>query len=328
MKAGIRFVRFMAAVIAFTLILCQLGAVSIRGQAAEIAGELRILYPQVEFLRWNTFEWLSVRKDAQFPVSVDDAIRTDREGRALIQFGDSSAYLLPTSQLEIIEATPDRLIVHLTDGRLLVQTSNGGSNAIYVTTDRAQVDTPSAGYGVQVLADETSFISTSGTLEITSQAEGITMNAGQGMRIREQADPVVDLAGLNNFARIDSLLDGCPAVIQARGEASLNVRVGPSLAYDTLGSIENGMPVYLMAVSPGGERYRVQFLSGFGWVLATGIQHRCTDLPVLPYSAQERIIRVIHPSAEELSLMYPYFGAPEDDQILYILPEAEPTTEP
>jgi hypothetical protein len=292
------------------------------------AAVLRVTFAEVELLRANTVSWLPLSVGAEMPIGAGDKLRTDYYGRAMIIFGDfAEGLVLPGSMLAFNEYTLDesiRVAVEIQAGRAVFAVDEGVRfDHFQINVGRARVTAPAPMFGVQFNSDSgaASIIVGEGDTTVDVAGEMFTVAAGYGLRVGDQVDPLAALEPPYNFARLDGMLDGCPAVIEARGEASLNVRIGPSFDYDTVGSVPNETPVYLMAVSPNGERFRIQFFSGFGWILATGVRNRCVGLPVLPYSSVEFILRVFRPQPRELELLRPFFGEAQDDVIFYILPE-------
>lgn len=290
------------------------------------AAALHVLYTGVEVQRAGTEAWIAVRAGAQMPFGAGDQVRTLREGRALlIVAGTQPAgllLLLPESQAAVLafEQGEDGLrFAAQVEGRLVGTTADTTAFADFsLETASAQVTVPSAHFAVQALPSlGTILVSAEGRLEADAQGERIALEAGQGVQVHNTVSAVIDVPYPASFARLDGLVNGCPGRVRARGALDLNVRVGPSLAYEAIGVLVNDTSVRLMAVSAFGERYRIQYLSGYGTILASGVITTCRSLPVIPYSQVEAISAITAPSPQELALLRPFYGTPDDDPLFY-----------
>ncbi len=318
--------------------LAMNGTNSILAQSQPFAAVLRVIQDSLEIQRANAVNTLPLPPNSQSGFGVGDLLRTGTYGRAIIEFGAARLLVLPQTEIMLDDysgsngSSANTLALTLTRGRVFFVRGGASFDALTIHAGTITLDqaAPDASVGLEVLANGTSTIiagvSSSGG---TVNGEAFTLEEGEGVR----SDPVLGdspptaITAPYNFARLDSFMNGCPGDIQARGEASLNVRVGPGLDFDALGSIPNETRVFLMATNTTGERYRVQFLSGYGWVLANGVRHRCTDLTVLPNNSVENIVRLLYATPEELEILFPFYGTPEDDEIFYILPQQEAAPE-
>ncbi|MDX2162583.1 MAG: hypothetical protein SF162_14765 [bacterium] len=287
----------------------------------EIAGRVRVIFDSLQFVHGRAVNPLPVRPDAEFPFTVGDTLTTNEFGRALLTLEAGRLLMLPGSTVRVDALGADGAAFSLTAGRIVVAptAADGGTTPFQVTA--GGIITSGGSFAVQIVDDTVWVVAGADSTALTVVDESVTLEPGTGLRVRGGLpDQAVSLDGIGGFALIDGLLDGCPGVVAGRGERSLNVRIGPSRAYDVLGNVPTDLPVFLMAVSPAGERFRIQFLNGFGWILADGVAHTCTHLPELPYSAVETIVRIIRPQPDEIELLRPYYGDPADDPIFYILP--------
>lgn len=308
-----------------------LGAVfvlaSVRAQE-DLAAALRVVYAGVEVRRDGTDAWLPLRQGAEMPFGAGDAVRTDRTGRALLLLADRGEILiLPESVYAVELFDRDRVdgwtfSGYARQGQTIHQLSESIQHT--VRTDQLTLGITSHYFAVQALPSGLSrVIAAEGGLGVMIGDTLLTLEAGQGIIVGQgEISPVINVPYPANFARLDGIINGCPGVVQARGERDLNVRVGPSLAYDAIGVLVNDTSVQLMAVSEFGERYRIQYLSGYGTILATGVVTTCRDLPVIPYNSVETYYSIVDPTQRELQLLRPFYGTPEDDSVFYrgILP--------
>jgi hypothetical protein len=298
-------------------------------QADEQAAALTIVYPGVEILRAGTAVWRGLRVGALSPVGPGDRIRTGRYGRAFLDYGERDrALLLPNTEYDFI-AYDDAGVRARLNGRLVFD----GTRVQVRFTAADEAVTVEAADGQFAIQSQPSPIAIDGVAgadtivthvvtacgRANAQIGGtrIALSGGDGLRVAGEQVDTVRLPLPFSFAAIDAALFGCPATVAARGELNLNVRIGPSFDYTAVGDVENGTPIALLAVSPNGERYRIQYLSSFGWVLATGVQTACTDLPVLPYSTVEFAAGIARVTEAEIPLLEPFFGPPEDDLWFY-----------
>lgn len=310
-----------AAKISFCVMLILFGVFAVYAQ--ETAAALEIAGEGVSVLRGGAVNWLNLPADALTPIGSGDLIRTDGYGRAFVDYGMMRAYILPDSEFALTEFSTERMHVELTSGRVIFALDSLPALDFRLQVGRMVIEEPSNLFAVQIQDGILWLVSAEGIISGLIDDGPFAAAAEEGVRVGEAVERVELTGGAMSFARIDGLLDGCPATINGRGEASLNVRVGPSTAYDVLGSVPHGLNVFLMATNPDDTRYRIQFLNGFGWILSNAVVHDCENLLELPYSAGERPLRIVRASPDELTLLRPFFGAPEDDLIFYILPQLE-----
>jgi hypothetical protein len=308
-----------------SLLFMMSGAIAQQAILQTFAATLQINAADVRVQLAGAQNALSVRPGASLPISVGDEVRTDRFGRAWVDFApllNGRALVMPNSVVRIDVMTENEVIVSVISGRL-VFTIEDAAPTLIVVVGEAFVSNITGNFAVQVEGGIGHVIASTGRVDVGAFGETTTLEAGYGMRVSSRNSEPVLLGDRANFARIDGILDGCPGEIRARGEQSLNVRVGPAFGYDALGSEPNGTAVFLMAVNPTGERYRIQFLSGFGWVLANGVLNQCENLPELPMDTIERIVRIYNVRDDELNAIRPYFGDIEDDRIFYVFTAAD-----
>lgn len=298
------------------------------------AALLRVIYDEVEVRRANTTEWLALAVGSESPFGVGDTLRTSPYGRVHLRFAsDLETLVLPSSTLELLTFEGDSEIrLHLrVEGRSIhITPSSDAFESYRLETAFYAVTSPPQHFAVQTGMSVPSNSAEAVPEAAISVAEGsaavetgdetvIDVDAGFGMRVRE-GDVTSTPTALDypaHFAQLEGLLDGCSGLVMARGEESLNVRVGPGLGYDEVGIAENNASVPLLGVTIGADRYRIPFLSGFGWILAIGVQTDCDNLPVYPYNTLEVNNGVIQAEARELELLQPFYGTPEEDYWFY-----------
>lgn len=298
-------------------------------QESERAALLRVIYDEVEVRRADTDEWLPLTVGSESPFGVGDILRTSPYGRVYLTFDDGlETLVLPSSTLELLAfegATETRLhmrvegrSVHLTPFSQTFE-SYRLETSFYVVVSPAQHFAVQTSGGAEGISDGAISVTRGSASVETTTGTVIDVETGFGLRVRDgesQPTPIV-LAYPAHFAQMEGMLDGCPGLIMARGEENLNVRVGPGLGYDEVGIAENEVTVPLLGVTIGGDRYRIPFLSGFGWILAIGVQTDCDNLPVYPYNTLEVNNGVIQAEAREIELLKPFYGSPEEDYWFY-----------
>lgn len=301
--------------------------IAIAQAQTDYAALLRVDNGRVEILRANTQEWITLPVGAEAPFGVGDVVRTDFFGRAWITLLDESAtvFVLPTTDLTLLYFSADEnqtaQVAFSQNGRVIYRVAdNTRFTHFQIITDYLTVAQPADLFAVQTLETQTSVIVAEGAGLITQPNTPTRINAGQNIGVRGDQIGIsapIRLSNPTTFAQLDGVLAGCVGVIQTRNQRDLNVRVGPTENYDVIGTIRNGETVYLMGVSPNGERYRVVYKSHFGWILALEVRNSCQNVPVFGYNTLERQYGVITPSADELRLLTPFFGSPADDDWFY-----------
>jgi hypothetical protein len=307
-------------------VICLIIAIS---QAqTDYAALLRVDNAGVEILRANTQEWISLPVGAETPFGVGDMVRTDFFGRAWITFLDNAvAFVLPTSQLTLADFSVDEdqsARVNITQlGRVIYEITDITPFVEFrIISPQLHLITPADHFAVQTTADSTYVVVAVGEAVVTDETENLqtSIRVGEGVGVRATEtdfSPPIPLTYPTTFAQLDGKIDGCAGVIDPRNEENLNVRVGPTLNYDVIGTFERGDVVQLMGQSPNGERYRVVYKSHFGWILALEVRNSCDELPVYDYNTLERQYGVTAPLEHELRLLVPFFGQPEQDDWFY-----------
>ncbi len=311
------------------VLISTLFATTVQAQAPYSA-VLRIMNPGVELRRIHTEAWHSVAQAAEMPFGAGDLIRLNNTGRALITFADEQGHsvemvVLPYSELEVVQFEQENqafLLQLRFAGQAGLLVGEGVNFASFnIETQHGNILQPAQHFAVQANASALRVVVASGAAEVTTAGQSVTVNAGQGARL---LDGIIELSHpLNSpmsFARLDSALDSCPGVTASTLYETVNIRQGPGDGYDIIREFVNGDPVEILGTTPLGDRYRVRFLSAFGWVVANGIAATCVDLPVFPYETLEQVYGVISLTDEDLRLLEPFFGTWRDDYLFYPLP--------
>lgn len=309
-------------VIMLVLVFCFASRSSVSGQAhTERAATLIVVYEGVELRRANTEAWLPLEQRAQMPIGAGDQLRTNLTGRGRLIFEEQGeVLLLPNSSLQLLTyaGAPLELRLRLIQGYSVHQVPSAAPALRYeVETSHFVITQPADLFAVQKLRDSSSVVVAQGTAQVQAGAQAQQVVAGEGLRGDEQRQQSAALEGLPHFAQLEGQLDGCAGLVAAQSRDSLNVRAGPGEGYFAIGLVDNGETVQIVAQTPLGERYRVRYLSAFGWVIASGVITSCSDLPIVPYDAGERFVGVVQPEDRETALLQPFFGTLEDDPLFY-----------
>jgi hypothetical protein len=296
--------------------------------ADEFAMSVTIVQSGVEINRQGTEVWIRLRENAVTPFGEGDRLRTDRTGRALLNFRDMHTLILPLSTLDIIRFDDAG------EGQADFQARVTGRSIHFVPDDthfasyaleaaNLVVTQASERFGIQTDAEGADYaVSASGTLGLTVAEAEILIEAHTGVRVGDdEATPPVSIPDdvPINFARIEGELEGCPGVIQTANNVMLRVRAGPGDHFFYMGSIPDDTPIQLMgsAAGSGGTWYRFQFLADFGWVLGAAVESDCTGLTEYPSFGVENALGIVQVQDFEVDLLAPFFGMPGDDVWFY-----------
>lgn len=308
---------------AFLLLVVTAGALRAQDEAAAL---LRAQYFGVELQRTTTEQIFIIRPGSEFPVGTGDRIRTGIYGRINLDWTLDDRNLiivLPGTDLSIVEmiAGADGLetTLRLDEGRLVARIDPETFASFTVATPNGEIRATGE-FAVQHTAERTIAVVVSGTLAYTARAGSSgAMAAGTSLLLDPNLVREVPSPAVPTFTQVEAEQVGCPGVVASRGGQNLNVRLGPAFGYTELGVIPNGNAVRVVGISPDGQRFRIAYRSSYGWVITEGVQTDCdrSTLPVFPFSHAEVVYPAIDATGEELALLLPFFGPPEDDPWFY-----------
>lgn len=140
-----------------------------------------------------------------------------------------------------------------------------------------EVRTPDMNYIVQqsnfVLAVEDGpsslAVAKTGTLFAVGGGVVTEITPGTGMRTEDGVKSAV--LPVNDINQLDVVLDGAPATVTTEGDVRLNVRMGPSMSQDVMGSILPAEVDRVFGRSGSNEWYRVAFEDRHGWISAANL---------------------------------------------------------
>lgn len=280
---------------------------------------------QFTLARQGTQQPIPLRRDALAVVGVGDTLSTTERGRAIVTVDDSDLLIMPNTTLSVVavETTGDQVNVTLDlAGHIII---GGPANA------RAQFNVTSPGMDATVQGSAALWANFEGGSVITAERGTVRVSPtssppstvlapGSGAYIANQQLEVAALAGRAPFlhaAQAIGELQGCGGQIVRTGTDSLNLRVAPGLSSTIIGYIDAGAPTVIMGASASGNWQRVQRFSGFGWILSVYVESSCTALPAYPAGTIERNLELAEVHPDELRILAPFYGTPEQNLWVY-----------
>lgn len=258
--------------------------------ANELAATLEVLSPGVDVLRVNTVNWVTVNVEAI--VGVGDTIRTDDTGRARITFfaDGTDTELLPNTEYRIKRFETQGEAYNLTVEVVIGQTTQRLSrlldaNSSYdVTTPGMTLAARGTNFSIRVeQLGRSAMLVTEGAVNAATSDANADVPAEFGIRSAGDSS-LSDIVRASTFDELDAAIDGCTASIQTQDDVRLNVRIGASLEFARVGSIDPAEITRFIGVTESGNWYRLEFRGGFGWVLSSSatIESGCAGLRTFP----------------------------------------------
>lgn len=292
----------------------------------DLAAILEVVDEGVEVKRVNTDQWLAIRAEAI--VGVGDSIRTSETGRARITFFSDGVETTVEPATEIIieafngDAEPDgsfTLSVRVVAGQTLQRLDRAlDEDSDYnVETPGASLVARGTNFAVRVEpSGRSGMLVFDGVVGAENDSSAADVPAQFGIRAAV-GDAISDVVRADTFAQLDAALDGCSVIVTTPDDVRLNARLGPSLDFPAVGTIDADAITNVKGVTESGGWYRIDFRGGFAWVLSStaSIQGECAGLRQFPDDAP----------AED-PMLYEFVGDPvELDDLL--TPEADPESE-
>ncbi|MCC6612427.1 MAG: SH3 domain-containing protein [Anaerolineae bacterium] len=312
-----------------SLLLCGLLLLT-GGRAARAqdgyAAAARIVNPGVAYHLDGTAGTVAPREDAVLAVSAGDSLETDRSGRVLLTFAeDLQILLLPSSRLEVLGnrlADDGTYQLRLrVEGHTVQRFDSAGAQkiALNIETERGEVRAVRGWFAlwsdlerstvITVAEGNVDFVPTWGPPLYSAQAaEGIVAELNTAR--------IIDVTEPYNGARMIGLASDCVGHVQVAGGV-LNIRAGTSVGYAIIGDVLDGATVRIMGITEDGDWYRIQRYSGFGWLLTSGVQAECPNLPIYPNLSGENNRELFDVEQTEIDLLAPFYGQFDDDVWFY-----------
>lgn len=249
-------------------------------QGEELVASLEVLDGGVTIQRAATTDFVLVNFESL--VGVGDVIKTAADGRARITFFANGVEtdVLPNSEFRIDAFTGNEekyqltvtLIVGQTAQRVLKVLDSGSSYIINSTGLELAVRGTVFDTRVE-RSGRSATVVREGVVKATNVGTASTADVPEGFGVRaEQGKGLSDVVRASSFAQLDSALDGCNGVIETVGDVVLNVRIGPGLNFEKIGTLDNLTAHRLYGVTETTEWYRVMFEGKFAWVFAPAVK--------------------------------------------------------
>jgi len=302
-----------------------IGGLGAHAQPLELSAVVTVVGDGVTLLRAGAVNPLPLRVGSIAPFGVGDQLMTGVNGRALIAFPEANRlYVLPDSQYELTAFTS------LDGGRfrlegvlqgIAIQTfDDDPSDWDYqLVTAGLTVVTPSEQFAVWALPGRfETVISAAGTavVENGDSPDGVVVTAGMGWIPVYNATPIA-LESPYHAVELMSLAIDCRGTVSTGGSDGLRLRRGAALDYPIVGALYDGQQVYLVGITDNDRWYRIQYLTGFGWLYSELVDADCTGLPVSPSLVGEANETVSGATAAEIELLTPFYGIPADNPLFY-----------
>jgi hypothetical protein len=258
--------------------------------SGQLAATLEVLAQTVEVRRVDTSNWIPVKIEAI--VGVGDTIRTNAQGRARITFfaNGVDTDLLPNTEYRIKQFQGDQSAFNLTVEVVAGQTVQR-LNKLLDANSSYKVNTPA----MELVARGTEFairvegtgrsamLVTRGVVDAGAQQATADVSPGFGVRTAV-SQPLSDVVKATSFQELDSALDGCPVSVTTPDDVRVNVRLGPSLDFQRVGTADAKDITQFIGKNESGKWYRISFRGGFGWILSSSAQivKSCAGLRVFP----------------------------------------------
>ncbi len=283
---------------------------------------LTVTYDQVELLRTGASNWLPLSEGAVAPFGEGDQLRTLERGRVLLNFnGELDLLILSGSeyQLNTFDIEDEETVIEASLNGVAIQRIDDANFANYLLQLRyVDITTPAEWMGIWTEPDEPDAIMVaSGEATLVNVGNEIVLNETEGIFVMQDTVEMNKIDPPLNPARLEASIRGCEGVIQTEGGLSLRVRNGPGLGYLEQGLIEDGTPVELVGINNFSSWYRMQYLSGFGWMQALAIETTCNRLDSFPNDFIESIRFVTNADEMEVTILEPFYGLPLFDGFFY-----------
>ena len=241
----------------------------------EISATLEVLNPGVEVLNTNTVNWVKIKKESV--VAIGDRIRTDKSGLARITFfaNGVDTDILPNTEYEIqkIQGTNEafNIQVSVIAGQTVQRLTKllDSSSTYNVLTPGMELVARGTEFAVRVEANGRSgMLVSKGLVDAGAQDAIAKVPLGFGVRTTINEKPS-DVVAATSFEALDAALDGCTVSLTTPDDTSLNVRLGPDVKFEQVGTISAQAISTFFGKTESGGWYRIAFRGSFGWILSS-----------------------------------------------------------
>jgi uncharacterized protein YraI len=244
----------------------------------ELVASLEVLEAGVQVKRVDTAVWVPINVETL--VGQGDRIRTDTTGQARITFfvDGSTAILEPGTEVHIVEyaGTEDqfRLTVEVLIGITRQQFGRliESGSSYEVLTPGVAMTVRGTDFSVRVEDDGRSSLLTHEGM-VAASASGTSADVPTDFGVRSAVDaPLSDVVPATTFEELDTALDGCAGAITTPADVKLNVRLGPGLDKEIVGTVAPANVANIIGSTEDSSWYRIPFRNGYGWVSSAGME--------------------------------------------------------
>lgn len=249
----------------------------------ELVASLEVLSPGVEVQRIDTVNWVAIKVETL--VGEGDKIRTGISGKARITFFEdgTATELEPNTEYHIttFRGTDKQftlsveVLIGITQqqvGRLL----DAGSS-YEVVTPGARMTVRGTDFALRVEdTGRSSVLTADGLVAASNPTQQAEVPPGYGLRA-VTGKPLSDVVPATTFEALDAALDGCAGEVVIDADVRLNVRLGPGLTYEIVGTAIPSTIKSLVGLNTSGDWYRIPFRDGYGWISSVGMKIAVTD---------------------------------------------------
>lgn len=307
--------------------VCIISAQAQHAQSLPFSAVVTVIGDDVSMLRAGAVNPLPLRDSAVAPFGAGDQLITGVNGRATITFPDANLfYLLPDSRYTLTDFTAledDRFRLTAELYGIGVQTfSDPITDWDYsLITPTLTVIRPSEHFAVWAIPGRfETVISATGMalVQTESHPEGVEIPPETGI-MPMYSDAAISLQPPYHPVQLLSLAIDCNGVISTGGSEGLRLRRGAALDYVVVGALDDGVQVKLVGTTENGLWYRIQYLTGFGWLYSSLIMtdNPCPELPISPNLIGEANETVAGATDLEIALLTPFYGTPSQNRLFY-----------
>lgn len=308
-----------------SVLMILIGILSgMKSVAQPFSALLTVRYAGVSIQRTATLQEFSISQGAQMPFGAGDILRTDDTGRALITLGSIGEWLiLPNSTLMLHEFSynsPTWSLSATLNGVLIHSFKETSSLEYHLQTQDFDITNPALHSAVWSYEEQPDvFTVITGIGEIQLEGVKYILEANQAFW-GDIAHPLVvtHLEPPLNAPRVEAHLFGCNGEIETVDNVGVLVRRGIGTGQERLGLIPDQAQVSVMASNESGYWLRIQYLSGFSWIVGNTVKTSCNNLKKLPDNTPiERFLQVVNPLQSEVTLLQPFYQTPLQDTFFY-----------
>jgi uncharacterized protein YraI len=277
----------------------------VHAQSDELVASLDVLAAGVQVKRIDTANWVSIKVETL--IGEGDSVRTDGTGRARITFFEdgTSTDLDPNTEYQIVTFRGSEESFSLSV-EILAGVTRQQFGRLVDSGSTYELETPGAtmtvrgtDFAVRVEnSGRSSVLTYDGLVDAAATTGSTTADVPPGFGVRVAVgEALSDVVPASTFDELDAALDGCPGAFETDADVRLNVRLGPEMSFQQVGTISPADIDNLIGISASGSWYRIPFRGGYGWVSAASMNVEvgaaCAGLPEYPDTRTEDPARYV-----------------------------------